>query len=144
MKKLLFILSLTLLCFAGAKAQTTFQKPLVSDHTIHKAGLDTASGAVAVTQIAQVSGSWAWVTVQAAVNKLTGAPVGSLKLYGSVDGVKYDYVTTAIDSLAVTNVSTPQVKTWKLVPPSFQYFKIIYKPTGTETSTLSTSAYGSK
>lgn len=142
MKKLIFILSLCVICFARAQAQS-FVKPLQSDQTIHKAGLDTASTS-AVSQVIQIPGQLATLTIQSGVTKLTGSPGGSVKLYGSVDGVKYDIATTATDTLAVANVAGLQVKTWKLTSNPFQYYKIIYKPVGSQTSTVSTNALGRK
>jgi hypothetical protein len=142
MKKLIFILSFALLGIVEAKAQS-FLKPLQSDQTIHKAGLDTST-ATAVMQIIQIPGQLGTLTIQAGVTKLTGAPVGSVKLYGSTDGIKYDFVTTSTDTLAVANVAGLQVKTWKFTNNPFQYYKMIYKPTGSQTSTVTTSALGRK
>lgn len=139
MKKLILLLSIVLLSFTMVKAQSGL-KPLQSDTSIHKAGLDTASNTGAVAQIIQIGGYWSTVTIQSGVTKLTGTPGGSLKLYGSVDNIKYDYATTATDSLAVSNVSTLQVKTWKINPSQFQFYKVIYKPTGTQTSTITSTA----
>lgn len=144
MKKLVLILSIVTLGFCSANAQTSLLANLTSDQGVHKAGLDTTSGTVGVTQIVQIPGSWVSVTIQARVSKLTGAPGGSLKCYGSTDGVGYDFVSTSIDSLAVANVSTLQVKTWKITGNPYQYYKLIYKPTGTQTSTIVTKALARK
>ena len=44
-----------------------------------------------------------------------------------MDGVKYDVVTTATDTLAVTNIAGAQVHTWKLTGNLFQYYKATCK-----------------
>lgn len=149
MKKLL-ILSVALLSFIAVKAQTNL-KPLQSDLTIHKAGLDTVTNSGTISQTLQIAGWQDVVTIQTSVVKLTGNPtLGGVKLYGSVDGVKYDFVAAAkpvpvapaVDSLAVTNVSTPQIYTWTIIPSKYQYYRATYHGGNgsTQTSTVNTTA----
>lgn len=139
MKKLLSFLIVALLSFTAVHAQTFSNVlPLQSDQTIHKAGLDTATNATAVYQYITIKGSANGLTFQAGVNKLTGTPAGGLRLLGSIDNVKWDFVTTATDTLAVTNITGWQTKTWKLTRNDFIYYKLRYLPSGTQTSTLAT------
>jgi len=152
MKKLSFLFSLAaLLSVTAVKAQSilspntsaSYVKPFQSDLTVHAKGLDTVANTASVSQILQIPGYQDIVTIQASVTKLTGNPsLGSVKLYGSVDGVKYDFVTTSTDTLAVANVSSAQVHTWKLSPSPFLYYKAICKGGNgaTQTSTVSTTA----
>jgi len=141
MKKLVLFLSIISLSAMTVQAQR-YTKPLQSDNTVHALGLDTASNAVSVSQVLQITGWQDMVTIQSGVTKLTGTigATASVKLYGSVDGVKYDYATTASDTLAVGDVSGVQVKTWYIAPSKFQYYKAIYKPAGTQTSTITSTA----
>ncbi|MDO3641973.1 hypothetical protein [Mucilaginibacter sp. L3T2-6] len=140
MKKLLFFFGIALFSFTAVNAQSVV-KPLQSDVTVHKAGLDTVTNAASVSQVLQIPGNPAIITIQAAVTKLTGSPGGSVKLYGSVDGVRYDFATTSTDTLAVANVAGAQVKTWKLTGNAFQYYKAIYKSNNSsQTSTVSNAA----
>jgi hypothetical protein len=138
MKKLIFFFALALLSF-GVNAQANL-KNLQSDQGVHKAGLDTVSNAGSISQILQIGGYQDLITIQAGVTKLTGTPGGSVKLYGSVDNIKYDFATTATDTLAVGNVTPLQVKTWVIAPSKFQYYKAVYKGAGSQTSTIVTTA----
>lgn len=136
MKNLLLITTLIFaLALQSVQAQTGVKK-LISGSS-HAAGLDTASGTGVVTQKIKIIGKYN-LTFMTAVTKLTGAPVGVVKLYGSIDDVKYDYVDTP-DSLSVTNKAGAQIKKWKVKPSDFLYYKAVYTPTGTQTSTISTS-----
>lgn len=134
MKKLLFLFAASLLCYTTVSAQANL-KTFQSDITIHKAGLDSTSGTTGATQFAKTPGYFEVATIQTVVKKLTGTPGGTVKLYGSIDGANYD--VAAPDSLIVTNVAL-QVKTWTVKPAVFQWYKVIYKPTGTQTSTIAT------
>jgi hypothetical protein len=150
MKKLAFLFSIVaMLAVTAAKAQgiispnaaTSFVGYFQSDDTTHAKGLDTTANSASISQILQLPGYWDYVTIQTGVTKLTGNPtLGSVKLQGSVDGVKWDWVTTATDTLAVTNVSTVQVHTWKLTGNPFAYYKAICKGGNgaTQTSTVNT------
>lgn len=145
MKKLIFLISATvMLTVTAAKAQSSSSSvgPLISDQ-VHKAGLDTTTNSGSVSQIIQIPNYQDIVTIQTAVTKLTGNPaLGSVKLYGSVDGIKYDLVSTAADSLAVTNISGAQIHTWKISVSPFLYYKAVcHGGNGaTQTSTVSTVA----
>ena len=151
MKKLTFLISFAVLAFTGVKAQgilspnssNSYVSSFQSDQTIHASGLDTTANTGSVSQILQIPGYWDVITIQTVVTKLTGNPaLGSVKLYGSVDGVRYDVVTTATDTLAVTNISGAQVHTWKLTGNAFLYYKAIAKGGNgaTQTSTVTTKA----
>ena len=140
MKKLIFLFSLSVLFITAANAQSTL-RIMQSDQGVHKLGLDTVTNAGSISQIAQITGYQDLVTIQSGVTKLTGTAGGSLKLYGSVDGVKYDFATTSTDTLAVGNVAGLQVKTWTIAPSSYQYYKVIYKSLqSTQTSTVTSEA----
>jgi hypothetical protein len=153
MKKLFAFFSIILLAFTAVKAQPNL-KPLQSDLTIHAAGLDTVANSASVTEVIKIQGSHHLVTFQTSVTKLTGNPtLGSVKIYGSVDSVKWDVIpvgltstgtvaTTLSDTLAVTNVSTAQVHTWSFTPSKFQYYKVVcHGGNGaTQTSTVRTEA----
>jgi len=153
MKKLFALFSILLLAFTAVKAQPNL-KPLHSDLTIHAAGLDTVANSASVTEVIKIQGSQKMITFQTAVTKLTGNPtLGSVKIYASVDSVKWDVIpvgltstgtvaTTLNDILAVTNVSTPQIHTWSFTPSKFQYYKVVYHGGNgsTQTSTVTTEA----
>ena len=115
-------------------------KNLQSDLTVHKAGLDTVTNTGSVSQILQISGWQDLVTVQAGVTKLTGTSGGTVKLLGSVDNVRYEYVNNTPDSLIVANVAGLQVKTWVITPSKYQYYKAVFKGTGTHTTKIETLA----
>jgi len=143
MKKFIYVAALfaALISMTVAAHAQANLKNLQSDLTIHKLGLDTNVNAASVSQVLQIGGYQDIITIQAGVTKLTGTPGGSVKLYGSVDNIKYDYATTSTDTLAVTNVTPLQVKTWVIAPSKFQYYKAVYKSAqSTQTSTIVTTA----
>lgn len=134
MKKLIFLLSLVLASFMTVNAQTRAVLPMQSDLTVHKLGIDTGVNAATVTQVIHITGNKSLLTFQIGVTKLTGTPGGSVKLWGSNDNVIWDYATTATDTLAIGNVAAMQPKTWKFINNPFQYYKAVYKFTGTQTA----------
>lgn len=153
MIKQLLILCMALIGFTALQAQPVNLKPLVSGPS-HAAGLDTITNAGNVTQVIKIQGYQNIVTIQTAVTKLTGTPtLGSVKVFGSVDSLKWDNipvgitsagvpVTTVLDTLAVTNIAGAQVHTWCITPSRFQYYKVIaHGGNGsTQTSTVTTQA----
>ncbi|MGZ3753584.1 MAG: hypothetical protein ACXVAY_01415 [Mucilaginibacter sp.] len=120
----------------SAKAQV---KIFQSDQTIHAAGVDTVSGTGSVSQLLKITGKFD-VTVQTGVTKLTGTPGGTVKLLGSVDGVKFDYVNITPDSLIIVNKAPLQVKTWRIVGNPYQVYKCVFTGSGTHTSKITTTA----
>lgn len=69
-------------------------------------------------------------TFQVGYTKLSGTVSGSAKLYGSLDGTYYTLITTAADSLAVTNTTT-QSKLWVVTGSPYIYYKIACTGIGT-------------
>lgn len=141
MKRLILIASILIVSLAGVKAQRSVQW-FQSDQTIHKAGIDTNSGTASTTTYLKITGKLSGLTIMTGVTKLTGTPATgfSVKLYGSNDKAKWDYVTTSIDTLAVGNVAPEQVKKWVFTSNPFLWYRIVCKGFGTQTSKLSTNA----
>ncbi|MFD2874040.1 hypothetical protein ACFS5N_16275 [Mucilaginibacter ximonensis] len=144
---LIFAVALTA-SLSVAKAQTA-DKPgvynMLSDQTVHKAGLDTnvtTGTPVSTTQLLQIMGKPTVITIMTGVTKLTGT-IGagtSIKLYGGNNKNRWDLVTTATDTLAVADKAGEQVKTWKLTANNFLWYKVVLKGFGTQTSKVSTTA----
>jgi hypothetical protein len=145
MKHFLIIAVAFIASFSVAKAQTASGSGvynLLSDQTVHKAGLDTNANTGTTAQLLQITGKPSVITVMTGVTKLTGT-IGagtSVKLYGGNNKNRWDLVTTTTDTLAVTDKSSEQVKTWKLTNNQFLWYKVVMKGFGTQSSVISTTA----
>jgi hypothetical protein len=99
---------------------------------------------VAKSQVINVTGFYDTFDVQFNVQKNTGTPGGSAKLYGSLDGVSFPYQIgkATNDTLAVTN-KTLQAYIWRLGMPDFPYYQVIYTPAGTQSVYIYTQWFAS-
>lgn len=145
MKYLLVIAVAFTASLSVAKAQTA-SKPgvynMLSDQTIHQAGVDTSSNSGTVTQYLKITGKPTVINIMAGVTKLTGS-VGagtSVKLYGGNNKDRWDFVTTSIDTLAVADKTGEQVKRWTLSSNQFLWYKVVLKGFGTQSTKISTTA----
>lgn len=142
MKKAIFAI-LLLAATVAVKAQTNL-KVFQTDQTIHVLGLDTAINAAGAAPILSLPGYYDLITVQGTVTKISGTVGGSLKLYGSVDGIAYSLATATTDTLAVANVAPAQVYSWTLTPSKFLYYKVQYTSLSSQTSQLRARALAHK
>ena len=129
MKKILFALSLCLIT-AASFAQTTepTYKPLLS--ATNGTALDTATNTTAKSQLIRLPGTADVVTICATVTEISGTTAGTVKLYGSLDGVGYAEIDTAKVFSPADQVAA-QSYYWSVNPSKFTYYKTTYTPTGT-------------
>ena len=71
------------------------------------------------------------VTAEAVITKVSGTAAGKVYFAGSLDNTNFDL----LDSLTLTNITT-NFKHFKLTSSPYYYYKLIYRPSGTQTSTF--------
>jgi hypothetical protein len=99
------------------------------------AATDTVTNTTAKYQYAVVQGANLHVTFQSLFTKVTGTPAGTVALQGSIDGLNWS--TTLGTAFTLTDVST-QVASFVVAPSSYQYYRIVVTPTGTQSSRIAT------
>lgn len=97
---------------------------------------DTLTNAVAKSQFAIIRGSNVHVTIQPTFTKISGTVAGTAKLQGSILGV--DYVDIPSQTLTLTDVAS-QTFTFVNVPSQFQYYKVLFAPSGTQSTKVKTA-----
>ncbi len=98
--------------------------------------IDTLTNAVSKSQFAIVQGSNIHVTFQPTFTKISGTAAGTAKLQGSINGV--NYVDIPNQTLTLTDVAS-QTFTFVNVPSQFQYYKVLFTPSGTQSTKVETA-----
>lgn len=97
--------------------------------------LDTLTNAQSKTYTVTVTGAKHCVSFQTNILKISGTVAGTIKVYGSVDGVNYG--TTPITTNTLTDASV----NWLTVYTSNSYVKYQYVVATTGTSVISERTY---
>jgi hypothetical protein len=123
-KRLLLLFSVLLIGFSACGQNGSGRPlPLAIGDTI----LNTTS----VTKYLSSTGGYSGANIQVVLVSQTGTPAGSVKLYGSVDGVTYlPLLNSASDTLAISASALSYI--FKETPPLPAKFKIVAKGTGTQ------------
>jgi len=66
---------------------------------------------------------------------VSGTPAGTIALEGSIDGVNWS--GTMGTAFTITDVAT-QVASFTVVPSTYQYYRIVVTPSGTQSSRINT------
>lgn len=142
MKKNLFLSMLMLTAFAFTSTSQVTGPKITADAvgyalsaTTH-ATTDTLTNAVSKSQFFIARGSNVHVTVQPTFTKISGTVAGTAKLQGSILGV--DYVDIASQTLTLTDVAS-QTFTFTVVPSQYQYYKVLFTPSGTQSTKVKTA-----
>jgi hypothetical protein len=99
------------------------------------AATDTVTNTTVLYQYAIAQGSNIHVTFQSLFTKVTGTPAGTIALQGSIDGVNWS--GTLGTAFTITDVTT-QVASFTVVPSTYQYYRIVVTPSGTQSSRINT------
>lgn len=127
MKELFSITLLSALLLLTMTVQSNAQAN-IPDYKGYLGALDTVSGALDTTAyVIPITGTKANITFVIVAQKLSGTVAGTYNLYGSADGTTY--VTAAVASGAITNVSTSQVLSIALTTNSYSKYKLILQNT---------------
>lgn len=132
MKKVLFSLLLTLFAVV-AFAQST--EVILRDES--GAAIDTVTNTTTGYLQARILAPVQAVGIQAVLTKLSGTTGGSVKVFGSIDGVNFAQISS--DTLAAANVAS-QTKIFKIEQPAFTFFRVVYTGAGTHSTTISAKA----
>lgn len=129
MKKILFLL-LGVFAYVGVNAQSGNLKSSPT-HAIY----DTVTNAGSKTQLIQIQGYQAVVSIQTTVVEISGTTGGRIVLLGSLDGETYDTVRTTAQaeyaSWVPTDITTAQTYIWPIGESNYQYYAVRYTGTGT-------------
>ena len=125
----IFISAAVAVLFATAgKAQSPVE------HVV-KVSTDTASNADTV--IVQIDGMGSKLnSITATVKKVSGTVAGYVLLQGRTDNTNWQDLNT--DTLSNTNQSI-NIKTWTFTATNYYDYRLLYKTTGTQKSTLTLS-----
>lgn len=122
MKKLLSILVLGSVLFMSSVAETHAQAN-IPDYKGYLGALDTLTNAADTTTYeVSITGTKSNITFVVAADKLSGTVAGTYALYGSADGT--EWVTAAIASGSITNVTTNQNFVIALTTNSYSKYKL--------------------
>ena len=142
MKKLIFLfLWLFVLFSVQVKAQAptgpkiTFSAVGNALSTPTHAVTDTVTNTTVKYQYAIVQGANIHATFQSLYTKVSGTVGGTVALQGSIDGVNWS--STLGTAFTLTDV-TSQVASFTVVPSTYQYYRIVVTPTGTQSSRIVT------
>lgn len=96
---------------------------------------DTNTNAETVTLTKAITGSFAVISVQAVVTKLSGTAAGNIVLQGTVNGTNYVNLTdlcqpSANDTFTLTNVTT-QSCMWTITPSKYIGYRLAFTTSGT-------------
>ena len=92
---------------------------------------DTLTNTTGRTQFAIVQGSNSSVTFQSLYTRVSGTAAGTITLQGSIDGVNWSGALGS--AYTITDVAS-QVATFTVTPSTFQFYRIVVAPTGTQSS----------
>ena len=139
MKKLFLLFSL--LCLVSIQAQVTGPKVTwkaigYMKSTPTHATIDTLTNATSKAQYCIVEGSNIHITVQPTFTKISGTVAGTAKLQGSILGV--NYVDIPNQTLTLTDTAS-QTFTFTNVPSQYKYYKVLFAPTGTQSTKVETA-----
>lgn len=126
------ILAVTLfICSVTAKAQSNTG---YFASATNASGLDTVTNTATKTQTLALAGGWDVVTIQVAITKISGTVGGTLTLKGSVDGIAY----TTIGS-AVTPTDTTAAYSFSVNPSTYAKYQISYTGATTQAASIKTA-----
>lgn len=125
MKNLLLLITLAFMVVATGYSQTS-QTSAASVMTVTSA---TYSGTRADTATYKATGSYNNVTIQAVITKVSGTVAGTAVLYGSLDGINYQYIPTS-DTLTLSNQTTNHI-IWPLGQGKYLYYRVKVDGSGT-------------
>lgn len=145
MKKLGLLLVAGLLLLAGPAMSQAFvlgttttnasgQTSGILRSTPTHTAVDTVSNATAKHQYATINGYQHIVAIQAVYTEISGTSAGTIKLYGSIDGTRYERVGT--DSLAITDITTAQTHIFQVAPSKHVYYRLTTQGAGTMSGKL--------
>lgn len=136
-KSLLFSL---LIAFGLLFSVSTFAQSVANATVMTGNGVVVTNTATVACSL-KVSGSYKAVSIQAVVGKTSGTIAGTVTLQGSLDGVTYETVNTALVAGAASTYTATDVasqgKTFVVTGSPYLYYKLSYTGTGTMVGTLS-------
>lgn len=121
------ILLLTALCFGLGSVQLGNAQALIPTNNA-----DTVVNAGSVSLIQKLSLGYNTLAFQAVITKISGTVAGTAIIYGSVDGVRYQYIP-GTDTLTLTNVAS-QNYIWTFAEGKgtpYLYYAVIITGSGT-------------
>lgn len=124
--------ALTLSAFA--QTEPTY-KPMLSTTT--GLALDTVTNTGARSQVLRLAGPNTIITIISTVTEITGTTAGTVKLYGSLDGVNYAEINSS-NVFSPADILTAQSYAWHVNPSQYTYYKVTYTGTGTMAAKLAT------
>lgn len=96
---------------------------------------DTVTNTTVKYQYGIVQGSNLHVTFQSLFTRVSGTAAGTIALQGSIDGVNWS--GTLGTAFTLTDVAS-QVASFTVVPSTYQYYRIVVTPSGTQSSRIVT------
>ncbi len=130
---------LAIMLTIGIQAQVTAPKltyaavgNLLSSPT--HAATDTITNTTVKYQYGIVNGSNVHFTIQSTLDKISGTVAGTVKPQGSIDGVLYNDITGQT-AFTLTDVAQ-QSCSFVIAPSSYQYYRIVVTPTGTQSTKI--------
>jgi len=125
----LFILMFAIAISSSANAQSYTMTSSVGNSS------DTNTNAETVTLTKAITGSFAVISVQAVVTKLSGTAAGNIVLQGTVNGTNYVTITdlcqpSANDTFTLSNVTT-QSCMWTITPSKYIGYRLSVTTSGT-------------
>ena len=127
---------------SGLTANAQVSGPSIKPNTVGymlsaptHATTDTITNTTPKTQYAIVKGSNQVATAHATLTKISGTVAGTVKLQGSVLGVNYVDIGSAF---TLTDTAT-QSCSFVVAPSSYQYYRILVTPSGTQSTKIQTA-----
>lgn len=116
----------------GPKLTYTAVGNLLSTPT--HAATDTITDTTVKYQYGIVNGSNVHFTIQSTLDKISGTVAGTVKPQGSIDGVLYNDIAGQT-AFTLTDVAQ-QSCSFVISPSSYQYYRIVVTPTGTQSTKI--------
>jgi len=126
---LVFLLALTVPAFAQSGSLKS---------VTNGSALDTVVNTATKSQFIQIAGSQAFVSVITTVTEISGTTGGTVKLYGSIDGV--DYALIDANTFIPADQTAAQSFAWSVTPSKYAFYKVTYVGTGTMSAKIATKA----
>ena len=98
------------------------------------AASDTVSNTATKSLTARISGYRDIVAIQPVLTKISGTTAGTVRLFGSIDGVNFSRINTA-DSLVATNVAE-QSKVFVVPAHAYEFYRITYVGSGSHSTII--------
>ncbi len=117
---------------SGPKLTYTAVGNLLSNPT--HAATDTITNTTVKYQYGIVNGSNVHFTIQSTLDKISGTVAGTVKPQGSIDGILYNDIAGQT-AFTLTDVAQ-QVCSFVIAPSSYQYYRIVVTPTGTQSTKI--------